>query len=124
MGLPCLLLLSVFFFKGVPGSNYWRAKRFSAAVSQRMPLGSSKSQVLAFLKAQKIEHSYIDSDFEFESAVRDANLKPSQLGGIAFSIIRRTFWGFLYTADTQFVFFFDKKDKLIKMSQWEVATGL
>lgn len=122
-GVLCLLLLVV-FFNGVPGSNYWRAKRFSAAIAQELPLGSSKSQTLAFLKKEKIEHSYIDSDLEFESIVRDANLQPSQLGGIALSMIRQTSWGVLYTGDTQFIFFFDKKGKLIKVSQDEIGTGL
>lgn len=122
-GLVCLLLISVFFFTGIPGPNYWRAKRFSAAVAQKLPLGASKSQVLIFLQQEKIEYSYDDSDLDFESVVRDAHLKAPQLSGIALSIIRETSWGFLYTADVQFVFFFDKKGKLIKVSQDESGTG-
>jgi len=99
-GLLCLLLLGVLIRVTIPGSNYWRAKRFSTAISRQLPLGSSKSQVLAFLKKERIEHSFIDSDFEFESAVRDAGLQPSQLGSMALSMIRQTSWGFLYAGDT------------------------
>ncbi|MEO6909088.1 MAG: hypothetical protein ABI210_14485 [Abditibacteriaceae bacterium] len=117
-----LLLLVVFFITGVPDKNFWRAKKLSSAIAQQLPIGSSKSQVLTFLRKEKVEYSYIDDNFDSASIVEEADLKPSQLVGFAIFTVRKTSWGFIFYRDTQFVFFFGKSDKLIKIAQFTVTT--
>lgn len=95
----------------IPGRNYFKAKRISAAINTQLPLGCDKSQVVAFLDAQGIEHS---SYYENEEAFA---------GRFINAIVRDTAWGFLCNADMQMNFSFDAKGKLAKCDIDQSGTG-
>lgn len=96
----------------IPGRNYFKAKKVSAAIAAQLPVGSAQPQVMAFLDEQGLDHSpyYVDD--------------PVFPGRYINAIVRGTAWGFLCTADMEIKFNFDANDKLTKYEIDYSASGL
>ena len=83
----------------------------SAAVKTQLPLGTDKSQVIALLDAQGVDHSgYYENEEAFAGRYIDA-------------IVRGIAWGFLCSADMQINFTFDARGKLVKYQIGQSGTG-
>ncbi len=109
----------------IPSRSTLKAKRVTRAVA-KLPLGSSKSQVAAYLKSEALEYSYVGDKegMDFTSAVSRNGYSSANLSGYTVAIIRNTSGGFLTSGDVQYFFFFDKKGGLVKATAQEVFTGL
>jgi hypothetical protein len=95
----------------LPGRNYFKAFVVKAAVNAQLPPGSKRSQVVALLDAQGVEHSGYHGKGELAVG------KPVQ------GIIRDTAWGFVGSADMELYFRFDAGGKLTRYTFNEILTG-
>lgn len=88
-------------------SGTMKVKEIDELIRKEVPIGSSTSQVLAFLDAQKIEHSqqYFDRD------------------RIIYASIRNTSGNWLVKNSVYIQFHFDEKATLKDYSVREVSTG-
>ncbi len=84
-----------------------KAKEIDALIRKEVPIGSSTLQVIAFLDAQKIEHSqqYFDRD------------------RIIYASMRNTSGNWLVKNSIYLQFQFDEKGNLENYSAKEIATG-
>lgn len=120
-----ILSIKMAFIEQLSFANNLKARRVTPAVL-KIPVGSTKEQVTAFLKAESLEHSYIGNaeEIDFDSEVANNGYSSANLSGYIVSIVRNTSSGFLVSGDLQYFFFFDKKGKLIKTTAKKVFTGL
>ncbi len=103
-----ILLMYALASANMPGVNYLKSKQVNYLIQQRLPLGSSKAAVAAFLQSEAIESSF------------EVNRDKSAVG---YAIIRETGWGLPITVDTTYQFFFTDRDKLDKISIADIGTG-
>lgn len=92
----------------VPGVNYFKTKRINYVLHRQLPIGSTKAQAKSFLDKEEFEYS-----FNTES---DGSAQ-------AYAIIRGTSWGAMVSVDTQYIFTFNYRGKLDKISIEEFGTG-
>lgn len=120
-----MLIITIAFVGQFSLANYFKAQRITPAVL-KIPVGSTKEQVAAFLKAEGLGYDYIGDakGIDSTSAVADNGYSSANLSGYMVSIIRNTSSGFLVYGNRQYFFFFDKEGKLIKATAKEVFTGL
>lgn len=105
------IVVALCFTCRIPGRNYFKAKAVSASIASQLPLGSDKSQVVAFLDAQGVEHS---SYYENEEAFP---------GRFINALVPGITWGFFCYSDMQIDFSFNAKGKLTKYNINQNGTG-
>jgi hypothetical protein len=86
--------------------------RVEADVRERLPEGSSRAEVAAFLDLRGIQHSYVD---ESKNAPEYNRTEMAMIRGVT-----RT-W--LIRGDIQILFKFDDHSRLIKYTVQQISTG-
>jgi len=128
-GVVLLLILAANF--GVSG-YFWLRHRPAALKAKmvasgmtKLPKGSSRAKVAAFLSSQGLESSFINGkeSLDYSSVVGHNGYTSANIGGYSAAIVRGTSGNVLISGDTTFLFFFDKNDRLLKSVTQEVFTG-
>ena len=104
--------------------NAVKAKHLNHAI-RALSKGSNKVQVLDFLHKESLDCSWVSvqTELDFDSAVRDSGYAPADLSGYYVGIIRDVSKNFITSEDTQYLFFFDHNGRLLKATSSEVFTG-
>ncbi len=113
-----------------PTPESFRAKiaEYNQIVEAEIPVGSSVSQVMAFLNARNIVHSEYATGLERlerESAFRELEFpdKHEITNGYVGSIIRDVDYEPLISWSVQMKFYFDRQDRLVTHTVDWVGTG-
>src|SRR6185436_9715456 len=108
-------LLTTFVFGGCRNSQP-TAEEFRSLISTQLPVGSSKSQVAAFLDSRGIRHSEMKDQFEYDDAHQYRKFRI-----MSASIRRDSFWT---KSQVLMIFYFDDSERLTKYDVKNVNTGL
>lgn len=126
IGAVALLLVSYDVWSALPSRESLKAKRVTHAALS-LPIGSTKAQVAALLHKEGMEASYVHhkEGTDFDSDVINNRHTSSNLDDYYIAVIHNTSGGFLnpVSGDTCYSFFFNKKERLIKVTIKELLTG-
>lgn len=88
-------------------------QEIKSVLQERLPIGSSKTQVIKWLKDNKINYRYIDggkTNLNYEATVVSSGFSPNGLGGFFEAALPQAH----SDNEIRFVFFMDKKVELVK----------
>lgn len=111
----CLVLLSLTFVSCA--SSQPTAEEMRKLIAAQLPIGSTKSEVTAFLDSKSIGHTDIQEHFEFDEEHRWINTRIMTAG------FPRKRFGF-ETSRVLMVFYFDESDRLTKYDVKNVYTNV
>lgn len=114
--ISVLALVIVGVFVGACRSVQPSADEIRKQIVAELPVGSNKTQVVAFLDSRKATHSDIQDFFELDQEGRRIKTRI-----LTASIPRNTFWT---KSQVLMVFYFDGSDRLTKYDVKNVNTGL
>jgi hypothetical protein len=111
----CLVLLSLTSVSC--GSSQPNAEDMRKLIAVQLPIGSTKSEVTAFLDSRSIRHEDIQEHFELDEEHRRINTR------ILTASIQHKSFGF-ETSRVLMVFYFDESDRLTKYEVKNVYTAV
>jgi hypothetical protein len=112
-----------------PDSFQAKIAEYNQLVQAEIPVGSSVTQVIAFLDARKIVHSQYATGLERleqESALRELAFpaKHEIINGYIGGIVRDADYAPLTSWSVQMKFYFDRQDRLVTHTVTWVGTGI